>query len=156
MKLLITVAVFLVASSLSFAKGQDSMENARDFQTNFHTGFKLDYVIDGDTIVADGIKIRLWGIDAPEKKSIYFLPSKMLLEVILSDRTLTCKFIEKDRYKRHVMHCLIDGRDIGSMMVQVGMARDYSKYSGDYYQYEEDLAKSKGLGIWDKAKSNQE
>lgn len=135
-------------SSFSFAKDQDSMESIREFQSDFHVGFKLDYVIDGDTIVADGIKIRLWGIDAPEKRSDYFLPSKMLLEVMLAERELTCKFINKDRYERHVMHCLIDGRDIGSMMVQVGMARDYSKYSGDYYQYEEDIAKAKKIGIW--------
>ncbi len=148
MRSFITVAFFLMFSSLSFAKGQYSMESARDFQTDFHTGFELDHVIDGDTIVANGIKIRLWGIDAPEKRNIYFLPSKMLLESMLSRGKLTCKFIEKDRYKRHVMHCLIDGRDIGSMMVQVGMARDYSKYSGDYYQYEEDLAKAKKMGIW--------
>jgi endonuclease YncB( thermonuclease family) len=47
------------------------------------------------------------------------------------------------------MHCLIDDLDIGSMMVQTGMARDYSKYSGDYYQYEEDAAKEAGRGIWE-------
>jgi hypothetical protein len=34
------------------------------------------------------------------------------------------------------------------MMVQMGMAKDYHKYSGGYYQYEQDLAKQEGRGIW--------
>ena len=138
--------IFTVSPAL--AKDSDSLDAQREYTTDFHTTYSLDYVIDGDTIVADGIRIRLWGIDAPEKKETYFLPSKMLLESMLKTGELKCKFIEKDRYQRHVMHCTIDGLDIGSMMVQVGMAKDYSKYSGDYYQYEEDLAKSKKIGIW--------
>ena len=137
---------------MSFAKDQDAIESMRQFQSDFHVGFKLDYVIDGDTIVADGIKIRLWGIDAPEKKDKYYLPSKMLLESMLSEGKLTCLFVEKDRYKRHVMVCHIDGRDIGSKMVQVGMAKDYSKYSNNYYQYEEALAKAQKIGIWSEEK----
>ena len=46
-----------------------------------------------------------------------------------------------------VMHCTSDGNDVGSMMVQMGMAWDYSKYSGDYYQFEEDLARKEKRGI---------
>lgn len=105
-------------------------------------------MVDGDTIVANNEKIRLWGINTPEKNNPYFLAAKLLLESLLSKGDLRCKFIEKDRYQRSVMHCLIDGLDVGSMMVQTGMAKDYSAYSGDYYQREEDLAKSKGRGIW--------
>jgi endonuclease YncB( thermonuclease family) len=46
---------------------------------------------------------------------------------------LSCKFIEVDRYGRGVLHCQADGLDVGSMMVQMGMAKDYRKYSGGYY-----------------------
>jgi endonuclease YncB( thermonuclease family) len=123
-------------------------ENKEALQKNFHTPLTLERVIDGDTIVASGKKVRLWGINAPEKKKPFFMAAKMLLESLLNDGQLTCKFIEKDRYNRDVMHCLINGLDVGSMMVQAGMAKDYSKYSGDFYQYEEDLAKSKERGIW--------
>jgi len=137
-----------VFSSAGLAKDNESLENTRDLQVNFHTGFTLEHVIDGDTIVADGIKIRLWGIDAPEKNHEFYFPAKVFLESFIAKGKLTCKFIEKDRYDRHVMHCLIDGLDIGSMMVNAGLARDYSKYSGDYYQYEEDLAKAKKRGMW--------
>ena len=40
-------------------------------------------------------------------------------------------------------------------MVQMGMAKDYHKYSGGYYQYEQDLAKQEGRGIWKDMKPDQ-
>jgi len=113
-----------------------------------HAPVKLERVIDGDTIVASGRTIRLWGIDTPEKDEPFFLAAKFFLETLLDEGELRCKFIEKDRYQRSVMHCTVEGRDIGSLMVQMGMAKDYSRYSGDYYQYEEDLAKKEKRGIW--------
>ena len=54
------------------------------------------------------------------------------------------------------MHCTSDGNDVGSMMVQMGMAWDYSKYSGDYYQFEEDLARKEKRGIWAKTEEEPE
>ena len=139
----------MVFSSTSFAKDTDSLDNTRDLQVNFHTEFTLERVINGFVIVADGLKIRLWGIDVPVQ---FHRPAKIFLQSLTAKGKLTCKFIEKDSYGRHVMHCLIDGLDIGSMMVNVGLARDYTKYSGDYYQYEEDLAKAKKRGIWSEEK----
>lgn len=110
--------------------------------------YKLERVIDGDTIVASGKKIRLWGIDTPEENEPQFLVAKMLLGSLISKGELSCKFVAQDRYKRDVMHCLIDRLDVGSMMVRAGMARDYKKYSGNYYSYEEGIAKSEKIGIW--------
>lgn len=152
--LLVAIALVLFSHSVSSAKDTDELIGEREFTKSFHAEYTLERVIDGDTIVADGIKIRLWGIDAPEKKSDFYLPSKLLLESILSEGILRCKFIEKDRYQSYIMHCLIDDLDVGSMMVQVGMAKDYSKYSGDFYQYEEDQARAKRLGMW-KDKANK-
>lgn len=131
----------------AFAK-ESVVIDTPEIQVSFHEPYELNYVIDGDTIVANNEKIRLWGINTPEKNNPYFETAKLLLESFLEGGELRCKFIEKDRYNRSVMHCLIDGLDVGSMMVQTGMAKDYSKYSGDYYQYEEDRAKSKRIGLW--------
>ncbi len=147
MKLFLLLMTLLSFSNVAVAK-EAAFKAKEELKESFHNPLTLERVIDGDTIVASGRKIRLWGINAPEKKKPYFMAAKMLLESLLNDGRLTCKFIEKDRYNRDVMHCLIDSLDIGSMMVQAGLAKDYSKYSGDYYQYEEDLAKSKKRGIW--------
>lgn len=149
MRVSLIMLVFFLISHSAYAKGLAQ----EDIEGGFHKALILERVIDGDTIIASGQKIRLWGIDAPEKNEPLFLASKMFLETMLKDQSLRCKFIEEDRYKRDVMHCLIGSSDIGSMMVYMGMARDFSKYSGDYYQYEEDLAKKEKRGIWKKEQS---
>lgn len=109
---------------------------------------KFERVIDGDTFVASGRKIRVWGINAPEKNTPAFTASSWLLQGLITDGELTCKLVDIDKYKREVMHCLIDGLDIASMMVKLGMARDYTKYSGGYYQQEQQQAKAANRGIW--------
>lgn len=109
---------------------------------------KFERVIDGDTMVASNRKIRIWGIDAPEKEHPGYLAASWLLESLIKEGELSCKLIDIDRYKREVMHCLIDGLDIGGMMVKAGMAKDYKKYSGGYYKQEQDQAKAKKRGIW--------
>jgi len=99
--------------------------------------------------VAGGKTIRVWGIDAPERGDLAFLASKMYMEVLLENaRELRCKFIDVDRYGRDVLHCQADGLDIGSLMVQMGMARDYRNYSGGYDAEEERLARKASAGIW--------
>ena len=109
---------------------------------------KFERVVDGDTIVASNRKIRIWGIDTPEKDQPGYLAASWLLESLIKEGELSCKLIDMDKYKREVMHCLIDGLDIGGMMVKAGMARDYTKYSGGYYKQEQDKAKSEKRGIW--------
>lgn len=117
---------------------------------NFFQPLKLERVIDGDTIVASGIKIRLWGIDTPEKGQPLYMVATLYLESILAEGGLACKHIDTDRYQRAVMHCRVNGADIGAMMVRMGMARDFTKYSGGFYQREEKEAKAKGRGLWSK------
>lgn len=109
---------------------------------------QLQRVIDGDTFVASGKRIRMWGIDAPEKEHPSSWAATQLLKGFLEEGELTCKLVDVDRYERDVMHCLIDGLDVGSMMVQVGMAEDFTKYSGGYYRLEEEIAREKRVGIW--------
>lgn len=114
----------------------------------FFNNLKFERAIDGDTFVASGHKIRIWGIDTPEKDEVGYLAAKMLLEALLKDGRLLCKSIEKDRYKRDVMYCTIDDLDVGSMMVQAGIAKDYTRYSGGYYRVEQAKAKKEKRGLW--------
>jgi endonuclease YncB( thermonuclease family) len=116
---------------------------------NVYKNLTYERTVDGDTFVAGGKTIRVWGIDAPERGDPVFLASKMYMEVLLENaRELRCKFIDVDRFGRAVMHCQADGLDIGSLMVQMGMARDYRNYSGGYYAEEERWAREAGAGIW--------
>ena len=108
----------------------------------------FERVIDGDTFMASGKRIRLWGIDAPEKtQSLYSLSAKFLASLI-SGGILRCKSLYQDRYQREVMHCSINDIDVGSAMVRWGMARDYRRFSKGFYEEDQAIAKTKKLGIW--------
>ena len=107
-------------------------EKAIDKLRDTHKPLELERVIDGDTIEAGGKTIRLWGIDAPESHTDKGPVATQFLKSFIKDRKLRCKFIEKDRYDRHVIHCYSDGSNVGSVMAQTGMAEHYSRYSVDY------------------------
>lgn len=109
---------------------------------------KYERTIDGDTFVAGGRIIRVWGIDAPEKGDVAYKVSMWLLQSLVQDKILNCRFISHDKYKRSVMQCLSGDLDVGSTMVKFGMAKDYKKYSAGYYQSEEKEAKELKRGIW--------
>jgi endonuclease YncB( thermonuclease family) len=109
---------------------------------------KFERVVDGDTFKAGGRKIRIWGIDAPEKGELGHMVAGWFLGSMIENQLLSCKFIYKDKYKRDVMQCQAEGVDIGSEMVRFGLAKDYKKYSGGYYEPEQDDAKKFKRGIW--------
>ena len=127
-------------------------DQTKDIDTNT---FAIERIIDGDTFVADGIKIRLWGIDAPEKNEELVFASTMYLETLLSQGKVDCKFQHQDRYKRDVMQCFVDGNDIASDMVKFGLAEDYERCSKGHYRFEEDFAKKKRIGIWKNSTSDE-
>jgi len=110
--------------------------------------FVYERTIDGDTFVANGEKIRLWGIDAPEKGEPESFAASLYLEVLLEQGKLTCNQIHMDKYGRHVMQCYSGEEDIASSLVKSGMAKDYKFYSKGYYEHDENQAKNNKLGIW--------
>lgn len=117
-------------------------------------------VADGDTItVLDAnntqYKIRLSGIDAPEKVQPFGNTSKKSLSDLVYNKQVTIDWNKQDRYQRFVGKVLIDGLDANLEQVKRGMAWFYKKYQNeqslqdrlDYLHAQED-AKSARLGLW--------
>ena len=113
-------------------------------------------VIDGDTLVLDGERIRLHGIDAPEMKQtcqrdgVTWLCGKEARKALaewIGNRDVDCVGDKRDRYGRLLAHCSVDGEDIGEWMVSRGLAVAYTRYSYEY-QRAEHQAKSAKLGMW--------
>ena len=122
-------------------------------------------VIDGDTITIERNKIRLFGIDAPEKKqncqkpwlSISFISfsknyqcgiiSTNKLRSKINNKLITCKVTNIDRYKRLIAECFKDKTNINSWMVLNGHALAYIKYSKKFVN-EENVAKKNKSGLW--------
>lgn len=91
-------------------------------------------ITDGDTIRAGDVRVRLWGIDAPEMSEAGGQAAKQHLRRITAGQELRCEVVDVDRYGRLVGRCeLPGGRDVACEMVADGHARDWPKYSGGYY-----------------------
>ena len=142
--------LFIFSSSESFAKQAEAPAPIEKLSipASSYVTLKVERIIDGDTVVASGIKVRLWGIDAPEKTEKLYDFSRNFLEEYLSQKNMLCKLIEFDKYQRQVMHCYVDDNDLGAIMVSLGLAKDYKRYSAGFYQREQANAQEKKLGIW--------
>ena len=121
---------------------------------------KVVNVADGDTITvldADKVqhKIRLAGIDAPEKKQAFGQRSKQNLSDLVFDKTVTVETYKRDKYKREVGKVLLEGVDANLVQVQRGMAWHYKAYEREQpvidrkvYADAETEARTARRGLW--------
>jgi endonuclease YncB( thermonuclease family) len=117
---------------------------------------KVVGVSDGDTIkiVSAGkqIKIRLYGIDTPEKKQAFGQSATRAIKSLLSS-SVTVKEKDVDRYGRTVgIVYSAAGTNINREMVKNGYAWVYKKYCRESFCYDwldlEDTARNEMLGLW--------
>lgn len=117
-------------------------------------------VSDGDTVtVLDGsntqFKIRLAGIDAPEKKQSFGQVSKQSLSELVYNKSVQVDWSKKDRYRRLVGKVLVNGLDANLEQVKRGLAWHYSKYKKEqvfedrlmYLHAQRDATDTK-IGLW--------
>ncbi len=125
----------------------------------------ISRVIDGDSLEINKNKIRLFAIDAPEKKQICKKPYLIIfflnfqkdykcglmatnqLKKFIDNRTIKCISEAKDRYNRYLSICFLEKKDINSWLVKNGYAVAYNRYSKKY-ALEEQHAKKNKLGVW--------
>lgn len=112
---------------------------------------KVVSIHDGDTIaILQGkqqIKVRLFGIDAPELKQPYGKKSKQFLANLVAGEIVEVEENGKDRYKRTIGTIFLNDKDINAQMVANGYAWAYRKFSKKYAP-QESRAKKQGLGLW--------
>ncbi len=121
---------------------------------------KVVKVVDGDTLyVLDANykehKIRLAGIDAPERNQAYGLASRKHLASIVAGKQVTVEYQERDRYGRIVGKGLVDGIDVCLEQLKAGFAWHYKKYQHEQsledqrlYANAEIKARTERLGLW--------
>ena len=94
------------------------------------------WVVDGDTIVIDKMRIRLAGIDAPELEHPWGQRSKWALVQLCKGQTVTAHIRPELSYDRLVAECFLpDGRDLAAELVRCGLALDWPKFSGGKYRH---------------------
>lgn len=118
-------------------------------------------VSDGDSItVLDASlmqhKIRLAGIDAPEKGQPFGQASKTSLSELVYDKTVSVDWSKKDRYGRVVGKVLVNGLDANLEQVRRGLAWFYKEYQNELIiddrltylgAHEEAIAAKNGLWV---------
>tara|TARA_Y100001970_G_scaffold180662_1_gene219900 strand:+ start:910 stop:1374 length:465 start_codon:yes stop_codon:yes gene_type:complete len=106
-------------------------------------------IIDGDTIEINKEKIRFGGINSPERNEVGFRLAKDKLIDKIDNNIVTClREKNKDKYRRTVAECFVNGESLSSFMVKKGYACDYILYSKGKYAKEQQYAKANKLGIW--------
>ena len=121
---------------------------------------KVVKVTDGDTVhVLDQStvkhKIRLGGIDAPEKKQAFGNKSKQNLANLVAGEQDEVEYNKRDRYGRIIGKLIKDGQDINLIQIKHGYAwhykyclKDQTKLDRDLYSSAETEAREKRLGLW--------
>lgn len=115
--------------------------------------YKVIGIGDGDTfdilVRKKKVRIRLDGIDAPERGMPYYKVSKRFLSDLVFSKKVKILVIKTDQYQRLVAKSFVDSVDVSAQMLKSGMAWHYKKYnsSKNYAQYETKAKKQK-QGLW--------
>lgn len=97
---------------------------------------KIVGVSDGDTVTLltpekQQIKIRLLGIDCPEKSQAFGQKAKQFASNMVFQKKVSVRIYDTDRYGRKVGEVLINGKSLNKELVRAGFAWQYKQYSKD-------------------------
>ena len=153
------ILLFIICLIFFFLTYQD----VKSSEISSVTGYAK--VTDGDTIKIDTFKIRLDGIDAPEKKQKCKRPnftifmftfyvdyscgqkSTEALIKKINNQKITCKISDVDYFKRLIGECYKRKTNINAWLVSNGHAVAFRKYSKKYVP-DEIVAKKEKKGMW--------
>lgn len=115
---------------------------------------KVIGISDGDTfrLLAEGnenVKVRLYGIDAPEKGQDYGTQSQQKLSSLIFSKPVRVEQKNKDRYGRVVGVAFADGLNVNEEMLRSGFAWHYRHYDKNKeWATLQQEAQQKKAGLW--------
>lgn len=119
---------------------------------------KVIGVIDGDTIKVlkglEEIRIRIFGVDCPEKKQPFGSKAKEFTSDQVFGKDVEIHVRSGDRYGRTVATVkLTDGRDLAALNLEAGLGWWSKKYAPTELEYErlENGARKMKRGLWSQA-----
>lgn len=115
-------------------------------------------VIDADTLEVIGERVRLKGIDAPEKRQLcgneagdLYLCGQVAIRAMrerIGDGKVVCGIDQqRDRYGRALGVCYVRGEELNAWLVSQGHALAYRRYSMQYVEQEQ-AAQAARRGMW--------
>ncbi|MBO5683992.1 MAG: thermonuclease family protein [Akkermansia sp.] len=110
------------------------------------------YVQDGDTfkLPDNKTRVRLWGIDAPEKGQAYADEARARLKELCEGKTVRLEIKDTDQYGRKVAVVWMGKKNINLQMVKEGLAWHYAYFAPDAKDLAaaEKAARKARKGLW--------
>lgn len=125
---------------------------------------KIVHIADGDTLTVLGpdkktYKIRLQGIDAPEKNQPFGRACKEALTRLTDQQSAEVEAFKQDRYGRIVAEVRVNGKDLALEQIKAGCGWHYKAYAQEQtageqksYAQAEKQARAAERGLWQDAK----
>lgn len=122
------------------------------------TGLQVTAITDADSLRAGPLRLRLFGVDAPEMRQSCAdragqtyacgkAARDWLAAFLPEGAELACDLLDQDRYGRLVTRCFYQGRDIAAQLVAAGWALAWPRYSDDYLPFQA-RARDRKAGLW--------
>lgn len=116
---------------------------------------KVVAVIDGDILEVmkdrGAVRVRLYGIDCPEKKQAFGQRAKQAASILAFGKVVTVREHGRDRYGRTIGEIILpDGRNLNRELVRLGLAwwyRQYARKDAELKALEAE-ARAKKAGLW--------
>lgn len=114
-------------------------------------------IIDGDTFdlltkEKKILRIRLYGIDCPERKQDFYQSAKKALAGYIFNKEVEVSITGRDRNRRMIGMVFCNAQNINLAMIKDGYAWHYKKYSADTaFAKAEKQARAERKGLWSKS-----
>ena len=115
---------------------------------------KVVRIADGDTftLLVEGdeqVRVRLHGIDAPERSQPYSRVATDFLGEQLKGDNLVVRVMDTDQYGRVVGMVIVDGRNVNEELIRAGYAWHFKRYDNNpVWERLENEAREAGRGLW--------
>lgn len=109
-----------------------------------------EHVMDGDTFKSGDTRVRLWGIDAPEKGQPFADEARARLKELIEGKAVRLEWKDKDQHSREVAIVYAGSTNINLQMVKDGLAWHYEYFAPDAEDLAaaEKAARKSRKGLW--------
>jgi endonuclease YncB( thermonuclease family) len=143
-----TIAALAIAGLATSAAAQRWTPPSRPLPIADTTGVPTS-IYDGDTFRFGKMRVRIWGIDAPEKETRFGPDARAQLVQLVAGRPVKCHDTGQRNHDRIVAQCWNwRGVEIASAMVRTGWAVDWARFSQGRYQPSQQAAQRARAGMY--------